>query len=219
MAPDGPIPEGKVDERIAGLSESSDRLEDNNDFKINFGTDDESNFFGDCANAKISDDEDSPEWLKKRFTDERVKKICESNQARGIDSFNDAITDNIPIALIVLLPLMAMVLKVLYPLSRRYFVEHLLFFVHFHAFFFAILIVLLLFKKLVSSLSFDGTISTLVIVATSLYVPVYLYKAMRRVYAQEHWITVPKYLLLLVAYLTGATLTMLGVLLAVVISA
>lgn len=41
---------------------------------------------------------------------------------------------------------------------------------------------------------------------------------MRRVYTQGHLITVPKYLLLLVTYLTGAIITMLGVLLAVVIS-
>ena len=48
-------------------------------------------------------------------------------------------------ALIVLLPLMALVFKGLYPLSRRYFVEHLLFFVHFHAFFFLILTLQILF--------------------------------------------------------------------------
>ena len=56
--------------------------------------------------------------------------------------------DNMPVALIVLLPVMALVLKALYPLSRRYFVEHLLFFVHFHSFFFLILTLQILFSRL-----------------------------------------------------------------------
>jgi len=207
---------GKIDKNIVGDSSAN-----NTSFNINFGedNDNDNDFFGDCEKAKISDEQNAPDWLKKRFTEERAKKICERNKARGVDSFQAAIIDNIPIALIVLLPLMAMVLKVLYPLSRRYFVEHLLFFVHFHTFFFAILIVLLLFDRLVNRLSVNGMISTLMIIAASLYVPVYLYKAMRYVYAQSHLVTVPKYLILLAAYLTGAIITLLGVVLIVVLSA
>ncbi len=181
--------------------------------------DDEDGIFGDCENASISDEEDMPEWVKKRFTDERIKHICEKNKARGNDNFADAILDNIPVALIVLLPIMAMVLKLLYPLSRRYFVEHLLFFVHFHAFFFLILTLQILFARLANSLSFAGIISTLILVATSFYIPVYLYKAMRHVYGQGHAITIFKYLMLSIAYLTGATITMLGAFFVAVLSA
>jgi len=171
----------------------------------------------------LSDEEDAPEWLTKRFSDERLKQICERNKARGNDSIADAILDNIPIALIVLLPIMAMVLKVLYPLSRRYFVEHLLFFVHFHAFFFLILILQILFARLAGILGpEDGaidSISTLILVATSFYIPVYLYKAMRHVYGQGHLVTIPKYLMLSVAYVAGATFTMLGALVVALVSA
>lgn len=185
--------------------------------------DDDEGFFGDCENVNLSDEEDMPEWVTKRFTDERVKQICERNKARGNDNFADAILDNIPVALIVLLPIMAMVLKVLYPLSRRYFVEHLLFFVHFHAFFFLILTLQILFARLAGLLGpEDGvidTIGTLILVATSLYIPVYLYKAMRRVYGQGHFITQMKYFMLSVAYLTGATLTMVGAFLVALLSA
>jgi len=182
-------------------------------------TDPDGGIFGNCEDASISDEDDVPEWVSKRFTDERVKQICERNKARGNDNFADAIVDNVPLALIVLLPLMAMVLKLLYPLSRRYFVEHLLFFVHFHAFFFLILILQILFERLLASLSLDGTISTLILVATSFYIPVYLYKAMRRVYGQGHLMTILKYLMLLTAYLSGATLTLLGAFLVALLSA
>jgi hypothetical protein len=199
-------------------------IDDDDGININFGTDpDKAGIFGDCENASISDEEDMPEWLTKRFPDERVKDICERNKTRGIESLADAMLDNIPIALIVLLPLMALVLKVLYPLSRRYFVEHLLFFVHFHAFFFLMLIMQILFARTTGLLGpEDGAIdsaSQLVLVIASFYIPIYLYKAMRHVYGQGHLVTIMKYLILVVAYLTGALLTMLSAILFAVLSA
>jgi len=210
--------EGKISEDVVA------QVENDRGLVVSYDNEDgEDGLFGDCENMNLSDEEDAPEWLTKRFSDERLKEICERNQARGIDSFVDAILENIPVALIVLLPIMALVLKVLYPLSRRYFVEHLLFFVHFHAFFFLILILQILFARLAGLLGPDDgaidSISTLILVATSFYIPVYLYKAMRHVYGQRHLVTIPKYLILSIAYLTGATFTMLGALLFAVLSA
>lgn len=214
----------RSDELDAVIAEIADVANDDDDFQVVFGADGEdSGIFGDCETASISDEEDLPEWLTKRFPDERVKEICERNKARGNENFADAMLDNIPIALIVLLPLMALVLKVLYPLSRRYFVEHLLFFVHFHAFFFLMLIVQILFARTTGLLGpEDGavdSISTLILVIASFYIPVYLYKAMRHVYGQGHFVTLLKYLVLVITYLLGAMLTMLSALLFAVLSA
>ena len=102
-----------------------------------------------------------------------------------------------------LLPLMALILKILYPLSKRYYVEHLLFVVHFHAFFFLMLILQMLFSRIGVMLSFNEDVVQLILVVTSLYVPVYLYKSMRRVYGQRHLATIPKYLALLISYFAG----------------
>ena len=204
----------ELDSVRAELQELAD---EEDGFNISMGGE-SSGFFDDCENATITGDEDAPEWIRKRFTDERVQEICRRNQARGVENFADAILDNIPVALIVLLPLMALVLKFLYPLSRRFFVEHLLFFVHFHAFFFLLLTCQILFERLAQKLSMT-TLSGIVLVATSFYVPVYLYKAMRRVYAQGHVVTSFKYILLLIAYSVGAAFTMMSVLLLTVLSA
>ena len=76
-----------------------------------------------------------------------MEEICERVGADEGKTLGNLVLDNIPIALIVLMPVMALVLKALYPLSRRYFVEHLLFFVHFHSFFFLILTLLVLFAR------------------------------------------------------------------------
>jgi hypothetical protein len=154
-----------------------------------------------------------PQWVQKRLTQERLEGICERISADGAKTFTRLLIDNIPVALIVLLPFMALVLKGLYPLSRRYFVEHLLFFVHFHAFFFLILTLQILFSRISGLLWIPEPISILVIVAASFYIPVYLYKAMRRVYGQGHFMTFTKYIAMSAAYAVGAMFTMLGALL------
>lgn len=151
-----------------------------------------------------------PEWLKRRLTPDRVVHVCEQIKKDKGRQFVQNLYDNIPVALIVLLPIMAIVLKALYPLSRRYYVEHLLFFVHFHAFMFLILTLQILIGRLNSVLPTPEAIGILLIVAASFYVPVYLFVGMRRVYGQGRLLTTAKYVVLTVSYLAGFTLTMLG---------
>jgi hypothetical protein len=151
-----------------------------------------------------------PEWLKRRLTPERLVHICEEMKKDNGRQFVKNLYDNIPIALIVLLPIMAFVLKALYPLSRRYYVEHLLFFVHFHAFLFLILTLQILIGRLNAVLPTPEAIGILLIVAASFYVPVYLFVAMRGVYGQGRLLTGLKYVVLTVSYLAGFTVTMLG---------
>ena len=163
----------------------------------------------DCI-IDADDWQDVPEWVARRVSLERAEKVCERINFDQGKKLAGVFLDNIPIALIVLLPLMALVLKILYPLSRRYFVEHLLFFVHFHAFFFLILTLQILFMRVMALLPVPEAIPILAVVAASFYVPVYLYMAMRRVYGQGHLFTGAKYLVMVTAYLIGTSFTLLG---------
>lgn len=163
------------------------------------------------ANCQVDDESiDGPEWLKRRLTPERLKHICEQVRQDNGRQFLRNLYDNIPIALIVLLPIMAFVLKALYPLSRRYYVEHLLFFVHFHAFLFLILTLQILIGRLNALVPTPEAVGILIIVAASFYVPVYLFVAMRRVYGQGRLLTAFKYIVLSVSYFAGFTVTMIG---------
>jgi hypothetical protein len=146
-----------------------------------------------------------PDWFTRRVTRERVKSACDRVADSG-HSFLKQLLDNIPAALFVLLPLMALALKILYPLSKRYYVEHLLFVLHFHAFFFLILTLQILFSRMAGWLGLPELITNLSVFVVSLYVPVYLYKAMRRVYAQGRTITILKYFMLVLTYLVGLAL-------------
>jgi hypothetical protein len=166
---------------------------------------------GDC-NVDSTDLEELPGWLARRLTVERLQRVCERTRLDNGQGLKDNLVDNIPAALIVLLPLMAFVLKALYPLSKRYYVEHLLFFVHFHAFFFLILTLQILFMRLTARLGIPEEIAILTIVAASFYIAIYLFVAMRRVYGQGRIITFLKYIALVTAYSMGFALTMLSAL-------
>jgi hypothetical protein len=140
-----------------------------------------------------------PGWIARRLTPERIKRVCERTQIDGGRALVDKILDNIPTALIVLLP-------------RRYYVEHLLFFVHFHAFFFLILTLQILLMRLSTLLHIPEVVPILTVVAASFYIPVYLYKSMRRVYGQGGFVTFVKFVALLTSYFFGFFATMFAVL-------
>lgn len=156
----------------------------------------------DCDDIDM-DIEDWPPWLESRLTPERVKIICERIVADDGKAWGSKLLDNIPAALIALLPVMALVLKALYPLSKRYYVEHVLFVVHYHAFFFLILSLQILFGRLIGFLGLPGFFSGITTAAVSIYIPVYLAMAMRQVYGQGWPVTIPKYFVLSIAYMIG----------------
>ena len=215
--PDGEArPKESTDEGDSndGINVTFDGGGENDDAIVTF---DDDELLGDCTLDSF-DMGDSPEWLKRRMTKERLKDVCERLKSAGLKGLKNAVLENIPAALIILLPIMAFVLKLLYPLSRRYYVEHLLFFVHFHAFFFLIMSLQILLTRLGAWIGFLDPVVTLVTVAATFYIPVYLFLAMRRVYAQGRAVTVLKYVPLTISYLVGLTLMMLGAVLIAVFS-
>jgi hypothetical protein len=186
------------DEVASEIAESDNGI----NFEYSVDSDDDCQIDGD-------DLDDIPGILKHVITPQRAEHFCKRMNDEPRQLLENLI-DNVPAALIVLLPLMALVLKMLYPLSRHYYVEHLLFFIHFHAFFFLLLTIQILLGRLGNLVFIPEPIVVLAIVIASFYVPIYLFVAMRRVYAQGFVTTLLKYMLLLVAYSLGFAVTMLG---------
>ncbi len=134
-------------------------------------------------------------------------------------SFGRALFQNIPKMMFIFLPLIAAVMYVLYIGSGRYYVEHLLFVVHFHAFFFlGGLLILLAERAAVAGARHvvrrrrERPSETSSWPSSLFYVPVYLFIAMRRVYGQGRFVTFLKYSALGIAYLFGLVFTVLGLL-------
>ena len=129
--------------------------------------------------------------------------MCDRVAADDGRALFEKLRDSIPAGLFVLLPLMAFVLKIIYPLSKRYYVEHLLFVVHYHAFFFLILILQILFARIMGLVGIPEAATDTVLIGASLYIPVYLFRSMQRVYGQGAFITLLKFIFLLISYFVG----------------
>jgi hypothetical protein len=195
----------ELNKRIEEAEKERARDDDSLNIQIDGGDPDEGCELGDYDVSNM------PAWFQVRFNRERVEAAC-TRAFMSEDGRQDLIRkmlDNVPLALFILLPLMAFVQAFLYPLSRRYYVEHLLFFVHFHAFFFLILTLQVVWDRSIDAVKGPTWLAVLPIVATSFYIPIYLFKAMRRVYEQGWFLTLFKYLILVIAYAFGFSFMML----------
>jgi hypothetical protein len=196
---DDTLVEPAVEPDSAAADESAAKVQDTDGFNIQIKGG-KTSTTGNCDEIET---EDWPEWLETRLTAARLKNVCERVVADNGKAFLGKLLDNVPAALIALLPIMAFVLKALYPLSKRYYVEHVLFVVHYHAFVFLILSLQILFSRMASLLGFAGSITGVTTFAVTVYIPLYLLLAMRRVYEQGWFMTILKYIALLFAYFGG----------------
>jgi hypothetical protein len=140
----------------------------------------------------------------------RLQAACKKMEADNGASYLRAFADHIPVMMLVIIPLVAALMKLLYLFSKRGYVEHLLFFVHVHTFFFlagTVAILLSLSARLVPFLASPVRIA---VVAVWIYFPVYVYLAMRHVYRQGHLVTTIKYVMLGSGYFFATLVTLLG---------
>lgn len=134
-------------------------------------------------------------WMQPRLL-AGCNKTLADKQALG-----RAFLHNVPRAMFFLLPLIAAFMLLLYWRPRRYYVEHLLFFIHNHAMIF----LLGTFLVPVFWLLPRGLPASLMAAAVLLWLAWYLFRAMRVYYGQGRRRTLAKYLFLGGVYLTAST--------------
>jgi hypothetical protein len=126
-----------------------------------------------------------------------IREFC-ANIETDSAAVGEAVMHNLPRAMFIFLPLLAAIMKLLYWRPKRYYVEHLLFLVHNHAFVFLAFGVL----GLLSLWPVTDAHAGWLYVAMLLYAAWYIFRGMRNVYGQGRALTLGKYVLLGVAYLT-----------------
>lgn len=131
-----------------------------------------------------------------RFAPRVVQSCLTALAAGGVEHFNEVVERNLERAMFLFLPLLALAMKPLYLRPPRHYIEHLLFFLHNHAFLFVVLGVSTLVGMITSSQLVVGPIDT----ALTICVPIYFYLALRRVYGQGVWLTLSKLAALAVVY-------------------
>lgn len=144
-------------------------------------------------------------WLA--YLGPRVTRNCLAASGEGgLRRLNEAVEHNLERAMFLFLPLLALAMKPLYRKPPRHYVEHLLFFVHNHAFLFVVLGFSTLLKMLPSSAAVAQAVDAAIVI----YIPIYFYLAMRRVYGQGRWRTLGKLAALGFAYCLLGTVMLIA---------
>jgi hypothetical protein len=150
---------------------------------------------------------DSEEACKRLAAHGALGRLLSEGCHKAVQDNGRALTEtykhNIPRAIFLSLPLLALALK---PLYRRYYVEHLLFLLHDHAFIFLWFSVYNAICLLIPS---DAVQEGLFLVFL-LYVPYYYFRAMRQVYGDGPGLTIGKFTVLSLAYLVVAVLLLVA---------
>lgn len=100
----------------------------------------------------------------------------------------------------LLVPLFALILKIVYIRRKHFYVEHLVFTLHFHAFLFTIFSVTLLLN--------DFTTFWIQLILL-LYIPIHLLISMKVVYQQSLFKTIIKYIMLIISYIFVFTVALI----------
>jgi hypothetical protein len=136
----------------------------------------------------------------------RMQAMCRTTAKDHGEKLFKEIFHNIPRAMFVFLPLLALCMKLLYWRPKRYYVEHLLLLVHNHAFVFLAIAML----GVLTRIPVVGSHLGLLEFAAWLYIIWYIFRAMRVYYGQSRFLTIAKYFTMGFAYiLTGFTVFLL----------
>lgn len=143
---------------------------------------------------------EAAEWIEPRL--EAACRRVIADQGRGLGA---KFLEDLPNAMFVFLPFLAMVMKAMYRRPPRYYVEHLLFLIHNQAFAFLFFSLCLL-ASLVVPQAARGLFGLVVFACLSAY----FFRAMRRVYAEGRTRTFAKLAVLGFTYLfSGAVMVLL----------
>ncbi len=160
-------------------------------------------------------------WLPDRINELINDEIEESPKKAELLDENpglivDKMLDILPATMFVLLPFVALIFKFWYLFAKRFYVEHLIFSLHNHAFIFCCLILLLLISTasdLLSASDFAAaaTASNWLQTAIWIWIPVYLLISLRVVYQQNWLLTVGKFFAIGISYMLLLSLVTAGV--------
>jgi len=158
-----------------------------------------------CKDANFMTFDNHPGW------NQRMTHACEAAVRDNGDSLWHVALSTMPKAMFIFLPLIAFLHMLLYWWPRYRYAEHLLFFVHLHAFYFSVAIVMVSAINLARSWPGLEGVADVVETVLGWCLPIYTLIAMRRVFKRSWVGTVFKAVVLFFIYSTVFALTVAGV--------
>ena len=133
-----------------------------------------------------------------KFVQQRMKRFGAMSGEEAVHFFKSSFIRYMPNAVFLLLPVFTLILYLLYRKTGRFFAEHLIFTLHVHAFAFVVLTIGLVLPEALD-------------VVIAIWILVYVFVALRRVYEESRRRTALKFAALLLSYTIILQITMLGV--------
>jgi hypothetical protein len=149
-----------------------------------------------------------PDWINDRINDEVEQSPQKAQQINeNPNLILEKVFDILPATMFILLPVVALILKFWYLFAKRYYIEHLIYALHNHAFLFVSLTLILLAEVGASMFTANNhptaanTMSWLMIVIGA-WIPLYMLISLRVVYRQGWLMTIAKFGLIGFSYMT-----------------
>jgi hypothetical protein len=158
-----------------------------------------------CADVNFITFAAHPGW------NQRMQRACEAIVRDNGENLLHVVFNALPKALFIFLPLIAFLNMLLYWHPRYRYAEQLLFFVHLHAFYFSLAILLLLLSEAAGSWPKLAGVADFMETILGWTLPVYTLVALRRVFRRSWLGTVFKGVVLFFVYSIVAALTVGGV--------
>jgi hypothetical protein len=158
-----------------------------------------------------------PDWLNDRINDEIEESPQKAEQINANPNLIiDKVFDILPATMFILLPVVALIFKFWYLFAKRYYIEHLIFALHNHAFLFVSLTLILLASLSEALFTRNGyteaaTAANWVMIVIGVWIPVYLLISLRVVYKQNWPLTIGKFSFIGMSYMTLLVMVTSGV--------
>ncbi|MDO6390426.1 DUF3667 domain-containing protein [Pontibacter sp. BT731] len=122
----------------------------------------------------------------------KIRTVMDDDLKREL--FKNKLVSHLPKMMFILLPLFALILKLVSYRSKKYYVEHLIYSIHVHSFLFLFGAVLIVLDWILPFFSDWIELFGLVVIFW------YIYRSMRNIYRSSRWRTIYKFFLLAFAY-------------------
>ena len=204
------VASGQDAETTVNTQEQSDNLQENRKAEIDANIDAEIDNFQ--LPESLNVDADTRILLDEFVAQgkDKLKKIKSDVKSGNIVEVISQFLRPLPKALLLFLPFIALAFKFLFLGSGKYYIEHLIYLLHNHAFIFGLVILSALIVQIGKYIpALDDVFSIPITLAWVFYVPFYLYRSLRVVYQRSHWVTIPTFSIIFVVYIIMFSLMLL----------
>jgi len=169
----------------------------------------------------IADQNKLPANKRDDFGSRFLKKVrftyTEKYGKNAMEMFGEDVKHNTPKLMFVLVPLFALILMIAFRNNKKYYVEHLIYAIHVHCYFFLFSAIILLIQLILPD-SWN-IVSSLLDTLLFFYTAWYIYRSLRNIYQRSRWRTVSKMIGVFISYWIFICVGLVGLVLVVAASA